>query len=343
EHFLNLFKTNPLALAKNENNLNTKKRALKISLENFIKEFNSKMQDIEDDNATKLVEIFAEYENILDIKFSRIDRKAIPKVQDDVKNEEKEIVVSINQSQSSTISNKFDILTANEREHRDFFLNLAYDILQQDLANTSAYAIFTQAMWGRITNTPPHTDFITQIRYPDANLINNFNNPSQSGIDAIKFYMSNLALNPYYFEGIVSFCNFLQKLSLHEAVSILIFQTRSFLSKNEILTSLKYQNSHYFCDDKCFKFFNNTQNEIKEETMQIATLEGTFLNMEQNLKQHNAKQNLNAMLDMVKIFEQNNMKNNAKMIYAQIINFIENTELKEYLSEIYQKAKVELR
>ena len=33
------------------------------------------------------------------------------------------------------------------------------------------------------------------------------------------------------------------------------------------------------------------------------------------------------------------MKSNAKTIYAQIVNFIENTELKEYLSDVYKKAK----
>jgi len=33
------------------------------------------------------------------------------------------------------------------------------------------------------------------------------------------------------------------------------------------------------------------------------------------------------------------MNNNAKATYAQIVNFIENTELKDYLSDIYIKAK----
>ena len=33
------------------------------------------------------------------------------------------------------------------------------------------------------------------------------------------------------------------------------------------------------------------------------------------------------------------MDNNAKVVYSQIVKFIENTELKDYLSDIYIKAK----
>ena len=45
------------------------------------------------------------------------------------------------------------------------------------------------------------------------------------------------------------------------------------------------------------------------------------------------------MLLMASAFSDKGMKSNAKTIYAQIVNFIENTELKEYLCDIYEEAK----
>ena len=53
----------------------------------------------------------------------------------------------------------------------------------------------------------------------------------------------------------------------------------------------------------------------------------------------NSQSELSFLLELSKIFTSQGMDNNAKVVYSQIVKFIENTELKDYLSDIYIKAK----
>ena len=61
--------------------------------------------------------------------------------------------------------------------------------------------------------------------------------------------------------------------------------------------------------------------------------------LDKNKHATNAQGELAFMLELSKIFTDQGMNNNAKATYAQIVKFIESTELKDYLSDIYIKAK----
>ena len=69
------------------------------------------------------------------------------------------------------------------------------------------------------------------------------------------------------------------------------------------------------------------------------SLEELIRELDKNKHSTNAQSELGFMLELSKIFTAQGMNNNAKATYVQIVNFIENTELKDYLSDIYIKAK----
>ena len=97
------------------------------------------------------------------------------------------------------------------------------------------------------------------------------------------------------------------------------------------------------CPKETFDFFMSQKNTKPKNTpdKNINDLDINEILIDINAKNttNNSRENLNSMLLMASAFSDKGMKSNAKTIYAQIVNFIENTELKEYLSDIYEEAK----
>ena len=228
-------------------------------------------------------------------------------------------------------------------EYRDFFINLSLELLKDDLRNVNAYAIFMQALWGRIKALPANNDFITPVRYPEQNLIINIKNIESLNLENLRLFMQNLALNPFWIDGLMIFCKFLAKNNLSFIENFISEQVAVFLNIHIDILKLKFQSSEDMCPKETFDFFMNQKGAKQENTSDknIDDLDINEILMDINAKNttNNSRENLNSMLLMASAFSGKGMKSNAKTIYAQIVNFIENTELKEYLSDIYKKAK----
>ena len=143
--------------------------------------------------------------------------------------------------------------------------------------------------------------------------------------------------------GLMIFCKFLAKNNLSFIENFISEQVAVFLNIHIDIRKLKFQSSEDMCPKKTFDFFMNQKGAKQENTSDknIDDLDINEILMDINSKNttNNSRENLNSMLLMASAFSGKGMKSNAKTIYAQIVNFIENTELKEYLSDIYKKAK----
>ena len=69
--------------------------------------------------------------------------------------------------------------------------------LKSDIKNFTAYTLIFEAMWGRIKALPSSSDQITQIRYPDENLIMLFKKSKELNLDNLeKFIKSTIIISP---------------------------------------------------------------------------------------------------------------------------------------------------
>lgn len=237
----------------------------------------------------------------------------------------------------------------NDREYRIFFNNLAFELLENNQENLNAYALFVEAMWGRINMLPPHNENITQIKYPDKNLIQILlqDNVDTSELEHIKLFMSNLILNPFWIEGLKFFCEFLQKHKRIIALKLLGILTKSFLMKFKEISNLKFKNGEPMCQEQIFNYFMKQDRDSNHRETKINQNKPNHKkNIDEILLEINAQNyndsvfcNVNALLEMARVFEEKNMHNNAKMLYAQLKDLMENTPLKDYLLEEYLKAK----
>ena len=73
--------------------------------------------------------------------------------------------------QEISFNSSGDISTFNDREFREYFVNLSLMLLRGDIKNLNAYLLIFEAMWGRIKALPASSEQTTQIRFPDENLI----------------------------------------------------------------------------------------------------------------------------------------------------------------------------
>ena len=283
-------------------------------------------------------------------KFASIDVSVYTSKQSEYESERLVQTQVANQAQgnahtaaSLNFSAHTDIKSINNREYRDFFINLSLELLKDDLRNVNAYAIFMQALWGRIKALPASNDFITPVRYPEQNLIINIKNIESLNLENLRLFMQNLALNPFWIDGLMIFCKFLAKNNLSFIENFISEQVAVFLNIHIDIRKLKFQSSEDMCPKETFDFFMNQKGAKQENTSDknIDDLDINEILMDINSKNttNNSRENLNSMLLMASAFSGKGMKSNAKTIYAQIVNFIENTELKEYLSDIYKKAK----
>lgn len=330
-------------LAKqNDDFVLSQKKKIKQLIENFINEYNKIQPLIPLENSKKFDEIFYDFGTILNYNFSKlqINNTAIKTFSS------KAPVTQIN------IDIKSDnINSLNEREYKNFCQKLAFELLDDDENNLSAYALFSQAMWGKIKCLPEHNDGVTRLRYPDMNLIRILLEQKDNKKEHIKCFMSNLILNPFWIEGVKLFCEFLEKNKKTMALKILMTLTCDFISKFEDIVKLRFESGELFCKEEIFNYFikQNIKEKgfLKQKNKNVEKIEKNFeqilVDIDKENYNNSLMHNVNSLIELAKVFENKGMKKNAKIFYLHLVELMEKTLLKEYLHEEYENAKEKIK
>lgn len=321
----------------NADSFNAQSKKLKNIIEHFIMEANRLNFSYSSQTAKDLNHIFGILGEILEYDFKEIQTRQ--------EAQKKEIVSpTSNVKQTQLHTQNLDVASLNDREHRIFFNNLAFELLENNQNNINAYAIFIEAMWGKIRTLPAHREHITEIKYPDKNLIQILLQDKPSELEHIKCFMSNLTLNPFWIEGLKFFCDFLYRHKKINASKLLNTLTREFLTQFEEISHLKFRNGESMCPTQILNYFfqqDTDSDYIKpatEKNKQNKNIGDILLNI--NAQNNNSlAAHINALIEMAKLFEEKNMQNNAKTLYVQLKDLMEKTPLKDYLLEDYSKIK----
>ncbi|MBF7048936.1 type VI secretion system domain-containing protein [Campylobacter volucris] len=331
-----LFREEPENISKTSSMLLNQKKKYKQIVENFINEFNKNSPKCSQVTAKSLNEYFEKLREILNCNFAKLNIKEeiTQTKQPPLKSPVAQVNIDIKNTKLSNL---------NDREYRTLLNNLAIELLENNIENTNAYSLFAEAVWGRLKTLPPHSDFVTKVRYPDRNLIKLLLDKNTNELDQIKCFINNLSLNPFWIEGFKLFCDFLHHHQKEHSLKILNLLTCNFILKFKDITKLRFDNGELMCKEDTFNYFvkQNQETNKKTHTMSDKNKKVEQLLIEINNENYNNSLfcNINSLIAMAQVFETNNMKNNAKIIYLQLVELMEKTLLKDYLSDEYNYAK----
>lgn len=331
-----LFREKPENISKTSSILLNQKKKYKQIVENFINEFNKNSPKCSQVTAKSLNEYFEKLREILNCNFAKLNiKKEITQTkQSPLKSPVTQVNIDIKNTKLSNLS---------DREYRTLLNNLTIELLENNIENTNAYSLFAEAAWGRLKTLPPHSDFVTKVRYPDRNLIKLLLDKNTNELDQIKCFINNLSLNPFWIEGFKLFCDFLHHHQKEHSLKILNLLTCNFILKFKDITKLRFDNGELMCKEDIFNYFvkQNQETNKKTHTMSDKNKKVEQLLIEINNENYNNSLfcNINSLIAMAQVFETNNMKNNAKIIYLQLVELMEKTLLKDYLSDEYNYAK----
>lgn len=331
-----LFREKPENISKTSSILLNQKKKYKQIVENFINEFNKNSPKCSQVTAKSLNEYFEKLREILNCNFAKLNIKEeiTQTKQSPLKSPVTQVNIDIKNTKLSNLS---------DREYRTLLNNLAIELLENNIENTNAYSLFAEAAWGRLKTLPPHSDFVTKVRYPDRNLIKLLLDKNTNELDQIKCFINNLSLNPFWIEGFKLFCDFLHHHQKEHSLKILNLLTCNFILKFKDITKLRFDNGELMCKEDTFNYFvkQNQEANKKTHTTSDKNKKVEQLLIEINNENYNNSLfcNINSLIAMAQVFETNNMKNNAKIIYLQLVELMEKTLLKDYLSDEYNYAK----
>ena len=338
--FLTTLKQEPSLLAKNEKQVPAKKKIFAQTIELFTQAHREGI-NLDEADARAFNELVPELSRELSTHFDTLYIEE--------KNEQTQKIEEPKQPQktepSYTQSVSFgssDISTFSDREFREYFVNLSISLLKNDIKNLTAYSLIFEAMWGRIKALPVSSEQVTQIRYPDENLILLFKNMKEASQENLEKFIRNLALNPFWIDGVRIFCEFLRSSGLSEQSELVSNMTLNFIEKFSDMKKLKFQSEEAFFSEESAKFFSKKESAnfiSSDEMKKDMSFEELIKALDRSKYTTNSQSELGFLLELSKIFTSQGMDNNAKVVYSQIVKFIENTELKDYLSDIYIKAK----
>ena len=338
--FLNTLKQEPNLLAKNEKQVPAKKKIFAQTIELFTQAHREGI-NLDEADAKAFNELVPELSRELSTHFDTlyIEEKSEQAQRVEEPKQPQKTEPSYSQSVSFGSS---DISTFSDREFREYFVNLSISLLKNDIKNLTAYSLVFEAMWGRIKALPVSSEQVTQIRYPDENLILLFKNMKEANLGNLEKFIRNLALNPFWIDGVRIFCEFLRSSGLSEQSELVSSMTLNFIEKFPDMKKLKFQSEEAFFSEESAKFFSKKEsaNFISSDDMKKdMSFEELIKALDRSKYTTNSQSELSFLLELSKIFTSQGMDNNAKVVYSQIVKFIENTELKDYLSDIYIKAK----
>ena len=338
--FLTTLKQEPNLLAKNEKQVPAKKKIFAQTIELFTQAHRDGI-NLDEANARAFNELVPELSRELSTHFDTLyieeKNEQIQKVEE-LKQPQK---TEPSYSQSVSFSGS-DISTFSDREFREYFVNLSISLLKNDIKNLTAYSLIFEAMWGRIKALPVSSEQVTQIRYPDENLILLFKNMKEANLGNLEKFIRNLALNPFWIDGVRIFCEFLRSSGLSEQSELVSNMTLNFIEKFPDMKKLKFQSEEAFFSEESAKFFSKKESAnfiSSDEMKKDMSFEELIKALDRSKYTTNSQSELSFLLELSKIFTSQGMDNNAKVVYSQIVKFIENTELKDYLLDIYIKAK----
>ena len=338
--FLTTLKQEPNLLAKNEKQVPAKKKIFAQTIELFTQAHRDGI-NLDEAGARAFNELVPELSRELSTHFDTLYIEE--KSEQAQKVEEPKQPAKAEPSYSQSISfGSSDINTFSDREFREYFVNLSVSLLKNDIKNLTAYSLVFEAMWGRIKALPVSSEQVTQIRYPDENLILLFKNMKEANLGNLEKFIRNLALNPFWIDGVRIFCEFLRSSGLSEQSELVSNMTLNFIEKLPDMKKLKFQSEEAFFSEESAKFFSKKESAnfiSSDEMKKDMSFEELIKALDRSKYTTNSQSELSFLLELSKIFTSQGMDNNAKVVYSQIVKFIENTELKDYLSDIYIKAK----
>ncbi|EKH7247785.1 type VI secretion system domain-containing protein [Campylobacter jejuni] len=341
EKLLLLFQHLKKLIDENNAYVLAQKRKIQNFIQNFIQEYNKTKVLISSEIVNQFITLFSEFENLLSCNFAKIEiAQVAPQLP---KSPVTQVSVNIRSD---------NINSLNEREYKNFYQKLAFELLEEDENNLNIYALFTQAMWGKIRCLPEcNNEKITKIRKPDADIIRILLSDKENDIEHIKCFMHELILNPFWIEGVQLFCDFLEKKKKNKQLDILIILTSDFISKFDTIELLRFQNGDFICKEEVYKYFVKSKENKKsffsskktdkEHTLQ--DFEQMLVNIDKENFNNSIMNNINSLLDMVKIFESKGMKKNSKILNIYLVELMEKTLLKDYLAEEYENAKSKIK
>ncbi|EEO9390849.1 nucleobase:cation symporter, partial [Campylobacter jejuni] len=341
EKLLLLFQHLKKLIDENNAYVLAQKRKIQNFIQNFIQEYNKTKVLISSEIVNQFITLFSEFENLLSCNFAKIEiAQVAPQLP---KSPVTQVSVNIRSD---------NINSLNEREYKNFYQKLAFELLEEDENNLNIYALFTQAMWGKIRCLPEcNNEKITKIRKPDADIIRILLSDKENDIEHIKCFMHELILNPFWIEGVQLFCDFLEKKKKNKQLDILIILTSDFISKFDTIELLRFQNGDFICKEEVYKYFVKSKENKKsffsskktdkEHTLQ--DFEQMLMNIDKENFNNSIMNNINSLLDMVKIFESKGMKKNSKILNIYLVELMEKTLLKDYLAEEYENAKSKIK
>lgn len=338
--FLTTLKQEPSLLAKNEKQVPAKKKIFAQTIELFTQAHRDGI-NLDETDARAFNELVPELSRELSTHFDTLYIEEKNKQTQKVEEPKQPQKTEPNYSQSVSFGSS-DISTFSDREFREYFVNLSISLLKNDIKNLTAYSLIFEAMWGRIKALPVSSEQVTQIRYPDENLILLFKNMKEANLGNLEKFIRNLALNPFWIDGVRIFCEFLRSSGLSEQSELVSNMTLNFIEKFSDMKKLKFQSEEAFFSEESAKFFSKKEsaNFISSDDMKKdMSFEELIKALDRSKYTTNSQSELSFLLELSKIFTSQGMDNNAKVVYSQIVKFIENTELKDYLSDIYIKAK----
>ena len=338
--FLTTLKQEPNLLAKNEKQVPAKKKIFAQTIELFTQAHRDGI-NLDEADARAFNELVPELSRELSTHFDTLYIEE--KSEQAQKVEEPKQPQKVEPSYSQSVSfGSSDISTFSDREFREYFVNLSISLLKNDIKNLTAYSLVFEAMWGRIKALPVSSEQVTQIRYPDENLILLFKNMKEANLGNLEKFIRNLALNPFWIDGVRIFCEFLRSSGLSEQSELVSSMTLNFIEKLPDMKKLKFQSEEAFFSEESAKFFSKKESAnfiSSDEMKKDMSFEELIKALDRSKYTTNSQSELSFLLELSKIFTSQGMDNNAKVVYSQIVKFIENTELKDYLSDIYIKAK----
>ncbi|EAI0195753.1 nucleobase:cation symporter [Campylobacter jejuni] len=341
EKLLLLFQHLKKLIDENNAYILAQKRKIQNFIQNFIQEYNKTKVLISSEIVNQFITLFSEFKNLLSCNFAKIEiAQVAPQLP---KSPVTQVSVNIRSD---------NINSLNEREYKNFYQKLAFELLEEDENNLNIYALFTQAMWGKIRCLPEcNNEKITKIRKPDADIIRILLSDKENDIEHIKCFMHELILNPFWIEGVQLFCDFLEKKKKNKQLDILIILTSDFISKFDTIELLRFQNGDFICKEEVYKYFVKSKENKKsffsskktdkEHTLQ--DFEQMLMNIDKENFNNSIMNNINSLLDMVKIFESKGMKKNSKILNIYLVELMEKTLLKDYLAEEYENVKSKIK
>lgn len=338
--FLTTLKQEPNLLAKNEKQVPAKKKIFAQTIELFTQAHRDGI-NLDEAGARAFNELVPELSRELSTHFDTLYIEEKSEQTQKIEEPKQPQKTEPNYSQSVSFGNS-DISTFSDREFREYFVNLSISLLKNDIKNLTAYSLIFEAMWGRIKALPVSSEQVTQIRYPDENLILLFKNMKEANLGNLEKFIRNLALNPFWIDGVRIFCEFLRSSGLSEQSELVSSMTLNFIEKFPDMKKLKFQSEEAFFSEESAKFFSKKESAnfiSSDEMKKDMSFEELIKALDRSKYTTNSQSELSFLLELSKIFTSQGMDNNAKVVYSQIVKFIENTELKDYLSDIYIKAK----